>query len=45
MIGGEGFGIETDTDGKTYRIPHIGGVEIGNNVEVWSIDNSIVQEQ
>ena len=37
VIGGEGFGIETDTDGKTYRIPHIGGVEIGNNVEVGAL--------
>ena len=37
VIGGEGFGIETDTDGKTYRIPHIGGVEIGNFVEVGAL--------
>ena len=37
VIGGEGFGIETDADGKTYRIPHIGGVEIGNNVEVGAL--------
>lgn len=37
VIGGEGFGIETDIDGKTYRIPHIGGVEIGNNVEIGAL--------
>ena len=37
VIGGEGFGIETDIDGKTYRIPHIGGVEIGNFVEVGAL--------
>ena len=37
VIGGEGFGIETDIDGKTYRIPHVGGVEIGNNVEVGAL--------
>ena len=52
VIGGEGFGIETDTDGKTYRIPHIGGVEIGNFVEVGAlttvcsgtIENTIVKD-
>lgn len=37
VIGGEGYGIEKDTDGKTYRIPHIGGVEIGNNVEIGAL--------
>ena len=37
VIGGEGFGIETDIDGKTYRIPHIGGVKIGNFVEVGAL--------
>ncbi len=34
IIGGEDFGIETDTDGSTVRIPHFGGVKIGNNVEI-----------
>ena len=34
VIGGEDFGIETDTDGSTVRIPHFGGVRIGNNVEI-----------
>ena len=34
VIGGEVFGIETDTDGSTVRIPHFGGVRIGNNVEI-----------
>lgn len=34
IIGGEDFGIETDTDGSTVRIPHLGGVIIGNNVEI-----------
>ena len=37
VIGGEGFGIETDIDGKTYRIPHVGGVEIRNNVEIGAL--------
>ncbi|WP_338998851.1 UDP-3-O-(3-hydroxymyristoyl)glucosamine N-acyltransferase [Fusobacterium animalis] len=34
VIGGEDFGIETDIDGSTVRIPHFGGVIIGNNVEI-----------
>jgi UDP-3-O-[3-hydroxymyristoyl] glucosamine N-acyltransferase 2 len=34
VIGGEDFGIETDIDGSTVRIPHFGGVRIGNNVEI-----------
>ena len=37
VIGGEGFGIETDVDGKTYRIPHVGGVEIGDFVEIGAL--------
>lgn len=34
VIGGEDFGIETDSNGSTIRIPHLGGVIIGNNVEI-----------
>lgn len=37
VIGGEGFGIETYEDGSTIRIPHIGGVEIGENVEIGAL--------
>ena len=37
VIGDEGFGIERDEDGKTYRIPHLGGVILGNNVEVGAL--------
>ena len=33
-IGVPGFGIEKDNDGKLIRIPQIGGVIIGNNVEI-----------
>jgi UDP-3-O-[3-hydroxymyristoyl] glucosamine N-acyltransferase len=52
VIGGEGFGIETDIDGRTYRIPHIGGVEIGNFVEVGAlttvcsgtIENTVIKD-
>lgn len=52
VIGGEGFGIEKDEEGKTYRIPHIGGVEIGNNIEIGAlttvcrgtIENTIIED-
>lgn len=37
VIGGEGFGIETDGQGNNFRIPHIGGVNIGNNVEIGAL--------
>lgn len=33
VIGGDGFGLERDND-KHYRIPHFGGVKIGNNVNI-----------
>ena len=41
VIGAPGFGVEMDLDGQPFRIPHIGGVIIGNNVEVGAL-NSIV---
>lgn len=34
VIGEEGFGFDFQTDGTPIRIPHIGSVEIGNNVEI-----------
>lgn len=34
VIGEEGFGFDFETDGTPIRIPHIGNVEIGNNVEL-----------
>jgi UDP-3-O-[3-hydroxymyristoyl] glucosamine N-acyltransferase len=36
VIGAEGFGYQKDTDGTTFKFPHIGGVSIGDNVEVGS---------
>ncbi len=36
VIGADGFGVERDETGDTYKIPHVGGVLIGNNVEVGS---------
>lgn len=37
VIGSDGFGVEKDTDNKTYKIPHVGGVTIGNYVEVGAL--------
>lgn len=34
VIGEAGFGFATDLDGTRIRMPHIGGVEIGNGVEI-----------
>ncbi|PKM30375.1 MAG: UDP-3-O-(3-hydroxymyristoyl)glucosamine N-acyltransferase [Gammaproteobacteria bacterium HGW-Gammaproteobacteria-11] len=35
-IGGDGFGFERMPDGIPLRFPHLGGVIIGNNVEIGS---------
>jgi len=34
VIGGEGFGFERDENGNRFRFPQIGGVRIGNHVEI-----------
>lgn len=34
VIGGEGFGFQRDENGNLFRFPQIGGVRIGNNVEI-----------
>lgn len=34
VIGSEGFGFEIDEHGHPVRIPHIGGVQIGDDVEI-----------
>ena len=34
VIGGAGFGFEKDENGNWFRFPQIGGVVIGNNVEI-----------
>jgi len=36
VIGSQGFGIEVDNLTTTYRIPHLGGVIIGDNVSIGS---------
>jgi UDP-3-O-[3-hydroxymyristoyl] glucosamine N-acyltransferase LpxD len=37
VIGEEGFGVEYDAEGKTYLLPQIGGVVIGDHVMVGSL--------
>jgi UDP-3-O-[3-hydroxymyristoyl] glucosamine N-acyltransferase LpxD len=37
VIGEEGFGFERDSSGKAIRLPHIGTVLIGDDVEVGSL--------
>lgn len=37
VIGDEGFGMEKDEKGEIFRIPHLGGVILGNNVEVGTL--------
>lgn len=37
VIGEEGFGFERDAEGKAVRLPHMGTVIIGNDVEVGSL--------
>lgn len=34
VIGGAGFGFETDEQGNRFRFPQIGGVRIGNHVDI-----------
>lgn len=34
VIGEEGFGMEKDSDGNNFRIPHLGSVVLGDSVEV-----------
>lgn len=41
VIGGQGFGVEQDEKGQNYRIPHIGGVVIGNYVEIGALTSIV----
>lgn len=34
IIGGPGFGYVKDEEGKLFRMPHLGNVEIGNSVSI-----------
>ncbi len=42
VIGEEGFGFERDENGVPIRIPHLGGVVIGNGVEIGAL-NTVVR--
>lgn len=37
VIGQQGFGLEPDESGRYQRIPHIGGVRIGDDVEIGAL--------
>ena len=41
IIGGQGFGVEKDEFGNNYKIAQLGGVIIGNNVEIGAL-NTVV---
>lgn len=41
VLGEDGFGIEYDQDGNQFRLPHLGGVRIGNHVEIGNF-NAVV---
>ena len=52
VIGGPGFGYEVDDDGNRFRFPQLGGVHIGNFVEIGSntcvdrgsLSNTIIED-
>lgn len=41
VVGGSGFGFERTEDGMPIRLPHVGGVAIGNRVEIGAL-NTVV---
>lgn len=41
VIGYQGFGIEKDEEGNNIRIPHFGGVQMGNHVQIGAL-NTVV---
>jgi UDP-3-O-[3-hydroxymyristoyl] glucosamine N-acyltransferase len=38
IVGEEGFGFEFEEDGTPFRIPHLGGVRLGDRVEVGALN-------
>jgi UDP-3-O-[3-hydroxymyristoyl] glucosamine N-acyltransferase len=47
VIGGDGFGFEPDTNGHWHKIPQVGGVRIGDYVEIGSncsIDRGAIED-
>jgi len=53
VIGSSGFGFEYELDQAWHRIPHVGGVQIGADVEIGScvviargtIDDTVIEDQ
>ena len=41
VIGGQGFGVEKDKGRRNFKIPHVGGVTIGDWVEIGAL-NTVV---
>lgn len=41
VIGGDGFGFEREEAGEPVRLPHLGGVDIGSDVEIGAL-NTVV---
>lgn len=41
VIAAQGFGVEKDVDGTNIRIPHVGGVRIGNGVEIGALTSIV----
>ena len=39
VIGEEGFGVEELADDETFRIPHVGGVRIGDHVNMGNLNS------
>jgi UDP-3-O-[3-hydroxymyristoyl] glucosamine N-acyltransferase LpxD len=39
VIGEDGFGVEAMDSDMTFRLPHVGGVVIGNNVNIGSLNS------
>jgi len=37
VIGGYGFGMDKDEEGNNFRVPHLGGVVIEDNVEIGAL--------
>ena len=53
VIGSIGFGLERDSNGVPFRIPHLGGVTVGDEVEIGScctvargtINDTVLEDQ
>ncbi|MCT4605430.1 MAG: hypothetical protein N4A64_04865 [Marinisporobacter sp.] len=39
VLGGQGFGVEREIDGSLIKIPHVGGLIIGDSVEIGALSS------